>query len=131
VNYRLIYVGLSLALVAVMALGVAFGSKSGEPVALPSVVDAVLPRPGETVPRQTRLEVDMSTGYTVEIFIDGLPIPTDELVIVEATGLYAWQPGPGRLFEEWNRGEHTVKIIWNTVVGLADAGEFSWTFRNF
>ena len=129
-NYRLVYIGLGLALVAVVALGIAL-SRSGEGSPLPEVVEAVRPVPGSQVPRQARLEVDMIGGYDVEIFVDDIRLPDNEVLVVAATGLYAWQPGPDRLFEAWNRGIHTVRIIWNTTTGIPDTGEYSWTFRSF
>ena len=130
-NYRLIYLGLGLALVAVVALGIAFGSAGGDPVPLPDPVEAISPRPGDSVQRQAPIEVDMRAGYDLEMFIDGVRIPDAELVVVPATGIYSWRPGPDRLFEEWSRGNHQVRILWNTTVGLTDTGSYDWSFFSF
>ena len=130
-NYRLVYAGLGLALVAVVALGLGFGSAGGAPVDLPDPIESVNPRPGDTIQRQAPIEVDMVTGYDLEIFIDGIPIPDDQVVGVEATGLFWWRPGPAHLFEQWTRGEHTARIVWNTSSGLSDTGEYQWSFRSF
>ncbi len=131
VNYRLVYAGLGLALVAVVALGLAFGSAGGEPDPLPAPLEDLSPRPGDSVQRLHPIEVKMRPGYDLVLSIDGIRIPEAELVTVEATGVHAWQPGPGRLFEQWTRGEHTVRITWNTSAGLSDAGDYTWTFFSF
>ncbi|MDP8958023.1 MAG: hypothetical protein M3N51_02215 [Actinomycetota bacterium] len=131
VKYRLIYVGLALGLVAVVAIGLAFGSPEGRDIGLPEPVEGVSPLPGETVLRQARLEIDMPVGYRVEIFVDGQRIPESEVDHVEATGLHSWSPGPGRLFTLWTPGEHSVRITWDSTSGLPDPGEFHWSFRVF
>lgn len=130
-RYRLIYAGLSLALVAVVALAFAFGSPEGRDLGLPEPVEAISPVPGETVLRQSPIEIDMAVGYRLEMFVDGVRIPADELTLVEATGVYSWEPGPGRLFSIWTPGEHRVRITWDTVAGVPDPGELEWTFRVF
>ena len=39
-------------------------------------------------------------------------------------------PGPNNpIVNEWTPGEHTVKVVWDTIDGLADPGEYEWTFR--
>lgn len=129
VPYRLIYVGLGALAVAVVALALAFGG-GGEPVELPEPVDAVFPLPGDAVLMQAFIEVDMAVGYTVDIYVDGFLVPEGEVTFTEGTGVYRWAPSPASLYlDAWTPGEHTVRIVWNTVAGLPDRGEFTWTFR--
>jgi hypothetical protein len=129
VPYRLIYFGLGALAVAVVALGFAFGG-SGEPVELPGPVESVFPLPGDAVLMQTFVEVDLEVGYTVDIYVDGFLVPEHEVNIVEATGVFRWGPSPASVYlDSWTPGEHTVRIVWNTVTGLPETGEFTWTFR--
>ncbi len=128
-RYRAVYVGLGLALVAVIALGVAFGSPDRPEIERPEQIEAISPEPGETVVRQTRIEVDLVTGYSLEMFVDGFRIPAEELFVVEGAGLYSWQPGADQFISELSPGRHEVRIRWQTLSGLPDNGEFSWTFR--
>jgi len=130
-RYRTIYVGLGLALIAVIAFGVAFGSPDRPGVGRPDQIEAISPEPGETVIRQTRIEVDVPAGYGIELYLDGLLIPEDELFFVEGTGVYSWQPGPDRILTELAPGEHRVLVRWRTLSGLPDVGEYSWTFRAY
>lgn len=127
-SYRLIYLGLSLAFVAVVAAAFALNPRQ-EPVDLPDAVVTVFPQPNDAVLRQTTLEVTMQPGYSAVIYVDGARIPDQELLVIPGAGRYQWRPGPTQLFEEWTLGDHTVRLEWNTVTGLPDAGEFEWNFR--
>jgi hypothetical protein len=113
----------------VVTLGIVFGSPDRAGVARPLQVEAVSPEPGETVVRQTRIEVDLVSGYAIDMFVDGLMIPAEELFFVEGTGVYSWQPGADRVISELSPGQHEVLIRWQTLSGLPDVGEYSWTFR--
>jgi hypothetical protein len=126
-SYRLIYIGLGLLVVAAVAFGVAL-SDSGEPVTLPDPVEAVYPLPGDLVPFQTTLQVDMEVGYSAAIYVDGWLV--QDVNFIEGTGVYTWEPSSSNpTINEWAPGEHTIRVEYNTVSGLPDVGEFEWTFR--
>ena len=61
----------------------------------------------------------------------GLRIPDEDLFVVEGTGVYSWQPGPDQIIDALSPGQHQVLIRWRTLTGLADEGEYSWTFRAY
>lgn len=125
--YRLIYIGLALVGVAAVALGIAL-SREGESVELPGPIESVTPRPGDLVPPQTTVEIDLEVGYAAEIFVDGWPVT--DATFVEGTGVYRWSPNPGHpTIQEWTPGTHTIRIVWDTYAGLPDRGSFEWTFR--
>ncbi|MGH8874672.1 MAG: hypothetical protein ACRDVM_05395 [Acidimicrobiia bacterium] len=127
--YRLVYAGLALALVAIIALGVAFGG-NGEPAELPGPIEAISPLPGDSVLRQAVIEVDFPVGYRAELWVDGFRVPDSEITFVEATGVLRWGPSPTSTYlTEWTPGEHTALVRWDTITGLPDTGEFEWTFR--
>jgi hypothetical protein len=126
VPYRFIYVGLGLLAVAVVALGIAF-AQEGDAVELPDPIEAVSPLPGDSVIRQTSVEIDLAVGYVAEIFVDGFPV---EATFVEATGVYSWSPAPNSaVMNEWTPGDHTVRVEWRSISGSPDFGSFEWTFR--
>jgi hypothetical protein len=126
-QYRLIYIGLGLIGVAALVLGTAL-SPEGETVELPAPIEAISPQPGDLVPLQTPVEIDLEVGYVAEITVDGWPVA--DATFVEATGVYTWSPSPSNpTIPEWAPGEHTVRIVWNTYTGLPDTGTFEWTFR--
>lgn len=125
--YRLIYLGLGLVALAAIALGMAL-SKEGESMELSGPVESVSPNPGDLVPPQTTLEIDLEVGYVAEIFVDGWPV--NDAAFVEATGVYRWSPSPTHpTIQQWAPGEHTIRIVWDTYTGLPDQGSFEWTFR--
>ena len=127
-TYRLIYLGLGLALVAVVVLAVAF-SPNGTPTVLPDPVASVFPKPGDSVIRQTSIDVDMAATYTMVLYVDGIRIPETEMTVLSGPGRYSWRPAPGRIIETWTAGTHQLRIIWDRVGGAPDTGEFAWTFR--
>ena len=125
--YRYIYIGLGLIGLAAIVLGVAL-SPEGEAIELPEPIEAISPLPGDLVPPQTTLEIDLEVGYEAVITVDGWPIV--DARFVEATGVYTWAPSASSpTITEWTPGEHTVHIVWNTYTGLPDTGSFEWTFR--
>ncbi len=128
-RYRLIYFGLGCLLVAVVALGIAF-NPTGTSTPLPPPVESVFPLPNDAALRQAFVEVDMSVGYTLVLYVDGFRVPESEITVIEATGVYRWSPSPlSAYLTEWSPGEHEVRIEWDSVAGPADVGTFVWTFR--
>ncbi|HEY4607087.1 MAG TPA: hypothetical protein VIH55_05510 [Acidimicrobiia bacterium] len=126
-SYRYIYIGLGLVAVAAIAFGLALGG-GGDELLLPDQLEAISPQPGDLVPQQARVEVDLPVGYQAEIYVDGWLV--EDTVFVEGTGTYRWQPSSANpTITEWSPGEHTVRVVWDRVSGLPDPGEFSWTFR--
>jgi hypothetical protein len=125
--YRWIYIGLGLVAVAAVAFGLAFGGE-GDRLMLPEEIEAISPRPGDLVPPQTGIEVDLPVGYIAEIHVDGWLV--QDVTFVEGTGVYRWSPSPSNAtIPEWTPGEHTVRVTWDTVRGLPDPGELTWSFR--
>ena len=127
--YRLVYAGLGLLVVATIALGFALLPR-GEPTVLPGPIEEVSPKPGDSVIRQTDVEVDVEVGYEIELWVDGFRVPDSEVVFVDATGVARWAPSPNGLYlTEWTPGSHTVRVVWNRISGSTDVGEFQWEFR--
>ncbi len=125
--YRLIYIGLGLVGLAAIALGLVF-STDGAAADLPESLESVSPQPGDLVPPQTTLEIDLEVGYAATILVDGWPI--SDATFVEATGVYRWTPSPSSpTSQEWTPGEHTVSITWDTDTGFPNPGSYQWSFR--
>lgn len=127
-TYRLIYAGLGMALVAVVALAIGF-SPSGNEASLPDPVERIFPLPNDSVIRQAAVEVDMKVGYDLVIFVDDIRIPEIEYGIQAGTNLYTYQPRPGRFLERWTPGTHEIRIEWDRPAGVPDPGSYAWTFR--
>lgn len=127
-TYRRIYLGLGLALAAVIGLAIVL-SPSGTPAELPGPVERVFPLPNDSVIRQTVIEVDMEIGYDLALVVDGFRISPAEIGVQTGTNRFSWQPAPGRFLEAWEPGIHEIRIEWERTSGLPDSGSYSWTFR--
>jgi hypothetical protein len=126
-SYRLIYLGLGLVAVAAIAFGIVFATE-GDEIILPGPIESVSPEPGNLVPPQTSIEIDLEVGYDAEIFVDEWLVA--DATFVEGTGVYRWAPSPENpTINEWTSGEHTIRVVYDTVNGLPDPGDFSWSFR--
>ncbi|HSR14185.1 MAG TPA: hypothetical protein VLL51_00430 [Gemmatimonadales bacterium] len=127
-RHRITYAALSFALAALIAAVVWLFPSGGE-TGLPRPLQRVFPGPGDSVVRQTAVEVDLPVGYTIELWVDGDAVPPDEIGATPSTGRFTWQPGPGLSKAQWPGGDHTIRFAWARPVGRPDPGEFEWTFR--
>ena len=129
-RYPKIYLGLLVALATLVTFTVLL-APSGEEIDIPAPLESVFPAPGDTVVRQTIIEIDLPVGYSIDLFVDGQWVPSDEIGFTPSTGVFLWQPSPGgALMEVWPGGEHTVLVVWDrTEGGRPDPGEYEWTFR--
>jgi hypothetical protein len=119
---------LALALAAVVVLTLTFRPR-GEGPALPAPLQRVSPLPGDSVARQTAVEVDLPVGYRVRFFVDGWAVPESEVTVVESTGRWRWQPGSEQTLDAWAGGEHVVRVEWDRTAGRPDPGSYEWAFR--
>ncbi len=126
--------------VSVVAVGLAYGSAGDKPSApaVPDVIESVRPGPGDLVPRQSSVEIDLKAGYGAELWVRLNPesgtwqrVPSGEVTFIEGNGTLNWVPGSGRLLEEWPGGEHGLRVVWDTLTGLPDVGEYEWSFRTY
>jgi len=127
-RYRIMFLLLGVAFALVVMFAVVW-APGGREFRLPTAVESISPANGDTVLHQIDLRIDMQIGYTIELFIDGVAVPVDEISFTEATGLYVWMPGPGMTFDEWALGTHSVGITYERVSGGVDVGQLSWAFR--
>ena len=125
----MIYLGLAALAIAVVSLGIAF-TPEGEMTEIPAPIESVVPTPGSSVIRQTSVEIDLEFGHEATIFVDGFALPENELVHVDATGVYRWAPSPAsNVMAEWEPGEHAVRVEWVRIVDSPISGTFEWSFR--
>jgi len=130
-TYRFIILLLTGLLALVVTWGISFSQDNSEEFVLPNSLENIYPLPYDQVPQQSSLEIDLPVGYQLTLIVDNYIIPQSEIQYVEATGVYIWRPGPGKTFETWNPGKHTVRISWDTSTGLPDFGEYDWEFTTY
>lgn len=123
--------------VAVGAFALAYTSASGgddDPV-LDSggadYVERLVPARNAQVPHQSRVGIDLVTGWTGVLIVNGTEIPEDELTITSELGLVEFTPGEGRAVEELQGGANEVTaLVWPLSEGRDEgARSVSWSFR--
>jgi len=90
-------------------------------------IEQLHPCPGDTDPNQLTIGVDMDPGWQVDLYLDGTPIPKDEMQI-EATE-FSYVPGPGTATGPLAPGLHTAKVVYYKTLAEEASGQvFSWEF---
>ncbi|MFP5488244.1 MAG: hypothetical protein ACLGHQ_08065 [Acidimicrobiia bacterium] len=147
-----------LAVAVVVAIGLTFvvrgvlvGVTGDERAALPDELEEIDPVPGAVrVLAQTSVFVDLQTGYTGRLVIDGVEIETigiDELanadlepgqqVSVPPVTIYepgnatlTFTPAAGAPIEEFGEGIHEATVIyWRIEDGPERSRSYTWTFN--
>ena len=133
-RFRLIQLGLGALLVAVIALSVAYWPE-GETVEVPEAVVRLSPGPGDQVPRQVPLLVDLEPGYAVRIFlpVDGAWVEVSPREIddgLAADGVFTWTPGIAQTLSQWN-ADQRVRILVESTTGVLTVDEYEWSLRTY
>jgi hypothetical protein len=116
---------------AIVALVVVFTSGDGgdDTPQFPDPVVRVVPEPGQLAVRQARIGIVVKAGYEAELYLDGRPIPKDQLIVNEALGEYFYQPMEGLEIEELAEGRRCVSAdIVNRVHPEEDPPDANWCF---
>lgn len=127
-RYRIILSILGL-LLGTLVVAAVILAPSGDVTDLPDAVERFSPGDGDIVQRQTALEIDLRTGYSLELQIDGIAIPPGEIEHEVATAKYVYRPGDGKTITEWIPGFHIIEITFDRSFGLPDPGSLRWSFR--
>jgi hypothetical protein len=127
-TYRVTLLLLGVAFIAVVVGAVLF-APSGTGGGLPPPVQRVSPGDGELVLSQARIVLQLEPGYRASLVVDDVPVPDDQIVFTEETGLHVFTPGPGLAIEEWSPGFHVVVATWERMSGGPNPGSMRWSFR--
>ncbi len=154
VQLRLIVCSFIIAAGVVLAVvGVQRGLTGTKRDNLPVLIEGVSPEPNATtVPKQTRIFVDLQAGYIGVLIVDGLELKTLtqadlqsvagdgkqvgqplSTVYEEGNATLTFQPVKGAPIESLSEGAHTVGVVYWKLTdgrGVADRS-FSWTFSVF
>jgi len=126
--YRIVLALLGVAFVAIV-IGTVLFLPEGTPTHLPGPVSDYSPTDGDLVLRGARIQIVTDPAYRAWFVVDGVTIPDDETITMEGTGIVIFQPGPGKIIEEWTPGIHVVEAHWDRRSGLPDPGTMTWSFR--
>lgn len=128
--HRVVYV----ALIAVATLGLVVAVNNGRPnpTAVSDAdptIDALVPTPGSEVLRQAQIGIDLATGHTAELAVNGVPIPPDQVVGDPSLAQFFYLPREGGAVEELNPGPNCITATyWAVAEGPERASTESWCF---
>ena len=132
-----------------VAVSIAVTGREGQ--GLPIAVESIDPvRGARQVPSQTAIVVDLSTGYTGVLVIDGLELETVNVedvqnatpgkqVTLPPTTIYepgnatlTFDPSENAAITDFSQGVHVVTLLyWPLLEGRGSARSFAWTFEVF
>lgn len=92
-----------------------------------ATVVKLFPCPGDTDLRQNRIGVSLVQGFQADLYVDGTPIPKDQ-VTIEGSDYY-FTPGPGTETGALAPGRHTARVVYYRDLQDPSQGqEYSWSF---
>ncbi|HEX6419944.1 MAG TPA: hypothetical protein VFZ77_15695 [Acidimicrobiales bacterium] len=96
-----------------------------------AVIEDLIPGRDAQVPRQSRIGIDLATGWGATLVIGGVEIPEDELDVTPELGLVEYSPGEGKTVEELQPGPNCVSaVIWRLSEGRGVADRtVPWCFE--
>lgn len=104
-------------------------TQTGE-LRLPSAIEAVFPDGGDLDLRQATISVDLASGYRGALFLDGVPIPDDQIRTVVGLNQLIVTPDPGGEFAELRPGRHCASVTyWRIELSEDESATFRWCFR--
>ena len=104
---------------------------STKPLYRDAAVEKTWPGPGDLDLRQSRIGIDLATGFTAELQLDTIPIPDDQVEKVIGLDQYFYTPGPGTETGALSPGRHCATATIRPVgASTTDTGrKFSWCFN--
>ena len=116
--------------VALLVFAVNLHHDNPPPVFTNPAVEATYPNAGDLDLRQARIGIDLKSGYTTELSLDGQPIPKDQVEVVVGLDQYFYQPGPGTATGALAPGRHCVRAdITNVTAPNEPQTSYAWCFQ--
>jgi hypothetical protein len=115
---------------ALFGYGFSSGRDAEKVIYTDAAIEHTEPAPGDLSLRQSRIGVDLQSGYSAELSIDGTPIPLDQVEVVRGLDQYWYTPGPGTATGALAPGRHCARATITATVG-PDAGQthpYNWCF---
>jgi hypothetical protein len=93
------------------------------------IVTQLVPTDGSNIVQQDAIGIDLASGYTAKLAVNGTPIPQNQLRIVPGLGQYSFTPGKGKVFTAWPAGKScAVATYWKVKDGPGHANAQHWCF---
>ena len=96
----------------------------------PAAVTAVSPEPASLQLRQTEIFVELATTYRGALSVNGIPIPDDQLDVIDGLNRYSYTPGAGKEIDELPPGRTCAEVSFRQVTNeSAEPGVYRWCFN--
>jgi hypothetical protein len=94
-------------------------------------VEALIPARDSQVPQQSRVGIDLVTGWTGVLVVNDAEIPEDELDVTTELGLVEFTPAEGRTVDQLEGGRNCVTaVVWPLSEGRSEgARNIQWCFE--
>jgi hypothetical protein len=95
-----------------------------------SIIELLAPRPDEQVLSQAQLLIDLTTNYDASFVINGVTIPDEELQKRPELNQVIFNPGPGKVVEQFPAGRNCVEAdIFRIDGAQEDVPPARWCFN--
>lgn len=92
-------------------------------------VRVVSPAPGERLPRQTEVYVELASGYTLDALqVEGQAVGGDDLEQIVGLNRWSFTPGEGKSIERFHPGRACATAEFHAVATADDPQTFTWCF---
>jgi len=95
------------------------------------VVVLLTPTDGSNVLQQDAIGIDLKTGYSATLRVNGTALPPSQVRVVSFASQvsYRFEPGQGKVFTAWPAGKSCIDATyWKTSDGPAHASVEHWCF---
>jgi len=98
--------------------------------AVSDVIEELVPAPGDEVLAQNPVSIDLISGYTARLQINGVDIPESQLRRVNALNQVTFQPDEGKAIEALQADVNCVTAFyWPLTLGEEASSPFTWCFN--
>ena len=92
------------------------------------VVEQLIPNNGDKILQQDQVGIRLADGYTGSLVVNGLPVPDDQVDKVQALNEVLFQPGDGKVVQDWPAGQNCVVASYWKYETPADVSSHTWCF---
>lgn len=96
------------------------------------VIEQLIPAKSSKILQQDQIGIDLQTGYSADLAVNGVAIPEDQITRVSGLDEVLFKPGENKVFEQWPAGQNcVVATYWANDVGPTQSKTISWCFTAF
>ena len=91
-------------------------------------IEQLIPNNGDKILQQDQIGIRLASGYTADLSVNGTPLPADQVTQVAALNEVLFQPGQGKVFEQWPAGQNCVVATYWKYETPGQTDTHTWCF---